>query len=154
LVGPTGQPVDGLAQLELRGEGVLEVFCLSRERLAWAKRRLGDLAGAALRHKADAFESPKLDALDVDRPAPPAELPPMELAHTLAAFQHQHLTRWIDQPIPALSSLTPRQAAADPAARPRLEQLLREMENAEDRKRAAGDDWHDLAWLRTALGMA
>jgi hypothetical protein len=153
LVGPDGRPVDGLAEVEMQGDRGLEVRCFSRERLAWAKRRLADLAGAALRHKADAFEVPKLDQAEPREPVRDTGLPSLEIARTVAAFQHQHLKRWQDEAIPALGGITPRQAAADPAARPRLEQLLREMENIEDRKRAAGEDWMDLAWLRAELGL-
>jgi tetratricopeptide (TPR) repeat protein len=156
LVGPDGQAVDGLATLEIGADGRLAVECFSRERLAWAKRRLADLAGNLIRHRADAFESVdrKLAGAALRGELPGREpLPPLDQARALTAFQQQHLMRWLDQAIPALDGRTPRQAAANPTMRARLERVLREMENAEDRKRNAGEDWYDLVWLRAELGM-
>lgn len=44
----------------------------------------------------------------------------------LAAFIREQEQRWVDEPVPALDGLTPRQAAADPAHRAQLEQLVAE----------------------------
>jgi hypothetical protein len=52
-----------------------------------------------------------------------------------------------------LDGLTPRQAARSPEQREKLEQLLREMENAEDQKRIRGEVWYDIRWLREELKM-
>jgi len=70
-----------------------------------------------------------------------------------AAFQHQHLVRWLDPAIPVPGGQTPSPAPGEPGTHPKLEHVLRKMENAEDRKRTAGEDWHDLGWLRAELGM-
>jgi len=57
---------------------------------------------------------------------------------------------WIDEPIPALGGLTPRDAAKLPRARPKLLTLLKEFEQHEARLPA--DERIDLGWLRGALG--
>lgn len=59
-----------------------------------------------------------------------------ELAHAMEAFMRAHEARWVDEEVPALGGLTPRQAVADRDARPELEALLDDM--AWQRDRAAG----------------
>jgi hypothetical protein len=62
---------------------------------------------------------------------------------------------WPDQSLPALDGLTPRQAAADPAARKKLEALLKGMEVHNARMEAAGErPVMDAAGIRRELGMA
>lgn len=58
---------------------------------------------------------------------PEKPLPP-DMAAALRAFREQRLLDWVDESIPALGGRTPRQAALEPAARRRLETLLKEME--------------------------
>lgn len=55
--------------------------------------------------------------------------------------------------LPALGGLTPREAAKTPGGRRKLETLLKDFENGEDRKRRAGEYAYDIAKLRAELGM-
>jgi hypothetical protein len=59
-----------------------------------------------------------------------------ELAQAMDEFIRRSEASWVDESIPALGDLTPRQAAADRAARPELEALLDDM--AWQRGRAGG----------------
>jgi hypothetical protein len=68
----------------------------------------------------------------------------------LAAFVREQEERWVDEPVPALAGLTPRQAAADPTRRQQLEALLRDF----DRQRPPpGAATFDTARLRDLLGL-
>ena len=77
-------------------------------------------------------------ALDPDDPA---------VAEALEQFVQQHEQAWLDDHIPALSGLTPREAAADPTRRPDLIRLLDSLPPP------AGPGQMDPARLRAALGL-
>jgi hypothetical protein len=59
---------------------------------------------------------------------------------------------WLDVKVPALSGLTPRQAARGPE-RPYLEAMLRQFEHEADLLAADGKTGIDTAWLREQLDM-
>lgn len=83
----------------------------------------------------------------IDRkPERPAELKAVE-----REFRERHMTAWVDEAIPALGGLTPREASTSPRARKDLDLLLREMENQESR--LAEDERIDVGRLRAALGV-
>ena len=84
------------------------------------------------------------------RPERQEELPP-DAEAVLRDFRERHIRQWLDDSIPALDGLTPREAARKPRAREKLEILLREMEQSEARLPA--QQRLDLAWLREALDM-
>ena len=79
----------------------------------------------------------------------PAEHP--EVARALDAFVRRLEVGWVDEPIPALGGLTPRQALADDAARPELEAILDDM--AWEQRRAGGPALMDPDRVRALLGM-
>jgi len=75
-----------------------------------------------------------------------------ELARAMEEFIRRSEASWVDESIPALGGLTPRQAAADRAARPELEALLDDM--AWQRGRASGDiGLMDPSRVRALLGI-
>jgi hypothetical protein len=80
---------------------------------------------------------------------PPA-LDPDERASVVVQIQEQMERRWLDEPVPALGHLTPRQAAADPTRREQLVRLLASFPEPE-----AGSDAILLrpGRLRAALGL-
>lgn len=84
-------------------------------------------------------------------PAPPPPAPDVP-PEVLAAFGEQAEQRWLDDHIPALGGLTPRQAAADPVARPELEALLDDFAWRE--RRSDQPAVMQAARLRAALGLA
>ena len=65
--------------------------------------------------------------LATEDPAPP------ELVEALMDFKRRHLEEWLDTPIPALSGMTPREAATKPRKRKELVMLLKEIEHHESR---------------------
>ncbi|MGH2750101.1 MAG: hypothetical protein ACRDK3_04405 [Actinomycetota bacterium] len=60
---------------------------------------------------------------------------------------------WLDEEVPALGGLTPRQAAGDDEGRLALEALLRDFEHRSAHNRAAGRNDIDVEALRAELGM-
>ena len=62
------------------------------------------------------------------------------------------MAAWVDESIPALGGLTPREAAAKPSAREQLDLLVRDMENHESRLPA--EERYDFNRLRNELGLA
>jgi hypothetical protein len=70
-----------------------------------------------------------------------------ELAAMLDTMLREGERRWVDEPVPALRGLTPRQAADDPVAREELERLLRSFD---DRRGAGG---FDTDRIRELLGL-
>jgi len=150
------QGVPGLATLSLEGNQ-LTVETMSAERLAWVKARLSELARDAIRLRADVVEDPmdKLRSMPEGERAKEAasEIPPEIQARLIGQMLHRHFTAWLDQKIPALGDRTPRQASRDVLLRPKVIQLLREIENIQDRERQQGKPWYDAAWMWETLGI-
>jgi SEC-C motif len=81
-----------------------------------------------------------------DEPLPP------EAVVALRQFRERHMRDWLDDAIPALGGLTPREAARLPRARPKLGILLKEMEQSEER--LPEEQRIDLRWVREALAIS
>lgn len=154
----SGKPgPSGLASLTLTRDQ-LTVEALSAQRLAWAKARLGELAGDALNLRADivedAWRKAELAARSGQSEKPPSEIRPEVQTRLLGQTLHRHFKSWLDEGIPALEGRTPRVAARDLQFRPKLIQLLRGIENHQDRARQQGQPWYDIAWLWEELGIS
>jgi hypothetical protein len=96
------------------------------------------------------------EAFDEERAKGPAAEPidvaaHPELAQAMEEFIRRAEVNWVDETIPALGGLTPREAAADRAARPELEALLDDM--AWQQRRAGGGGLMDPARVRALLGI-
>jgi hypothetical protein len=76
-----------------------------------------------------------------------------DVADALSRFMREYEDRWVDEAIPALGGLTPREAARDRTARPELEALLDDMTWQRRRMRDTGDSM-DTNRLRALLGIA
>ncbi len=93
-----------------------------------------------------------MEAARESRPARasrPGTAVPAETEVAVRQFREQHLREWLDDSIPALGGLTPREAARSARARPKLEVLLKEMERSE--ARLPERERIDLGWVREAL---
>jgi len=78
------------------------------------------------------------------------EAVPPELQAEVRRMKEQHMRDWIDNRIPALGGLTPREAARMPRVRPQLEILLKELEQHQSNLPAP--EQIDLQWLHETLG--
>ncbi len=151
-------PRRSYGNIEIRG-GKLRLECNSRARLATGRKLVEKHGGSWIRHLGDSFESQ--DALKrkarEGKPRPKTNrgsaLPPEVEREVLLKFKAEHYERWIDQPLPALEGRTPRQASRSPAGRRALEDLLRTMENNEERAGREGGAAFDFSVVRKRLGM-
>lgn len=75
-----------------------------------------------------------------------------ELAQAMEEFIRRAEVNWVDETIPALGGLTPREAAADRAARPELEALLDDMA-WQQRRAGGGSGLMDPTQVRALLGI-
>jgi len=87
---------------------------------------------------------PGLAALD--EPVPP------EAADALAEYLADYARRWVDQEVPALGGLTPRQALDDPTRREDLMAILRDIEKGE-RFARPGAGGMPISVVRAELGL-
>jgi DNA polymerase III epsilon subunit-like protein len=74
-----------------------------------------------------------------------------EATAIMKEFKEKHMLSWLDEEIPALNGLTPREAAKSPRSMKSLELLLREFENHE--ARLPDNERFDIDRLRTELGI-
>jgi hypothetical protein len=140
-------------------DGQLRLECNSRKRLETGRQLVEQHGGAWLRHLGDSFQS--LDAMKrkvrEERPRRKPErqsgLPPAVEREILSKIKNEHYERWVDERLPALDGQTPREAARSVMGRRALEDLLRTMENAEERIRRDGDVAFDFSVVRKSLGM-
>jgi hypothetical protein len=73
------------------------------------------------------------------------------MVEALREFTMSHYRDWLDESLPALDGLTPRQAARERKMKPRLVSLLKELEHLEQMKPAA--ERFDVAQLWRELGV-
>jgi hypothetical protein len=92
----------------------------------------------------------KAQAASATREPPTDEAIPPEALTALRQFREQHLRDWIDDSLPALDGLTPREAALRPGPRRKLEVLLKEFERSE--ANLPEQERIDLRWVWEALG--
>ena len=136
--------------------GTLTVECNSRERLAMAKAAVERLSIEGLRHVRDELttqEEIKREATTGDTPEPAKREIPPEVAEAVEKYLDQHYGAWPDTKLPALGGKTPRQAAKTRAGRKKLAELLKTLENSEQRKRRDGEPSYDVSRLRRTLGV-
>jgi hypothetical protein len=81
---------------------------------------------------------------------PPEAMAP-ELVAAVRSFREQHMRAWLDDSIPALGGLTPREASRTAHGRRALETLLKEFQQSEDAHPA--DERIDLGFVRDELGL-
>jgi SEC-C motif-containing protein len=138
--------------------GRLTLNVTSRQRAERGRALLANASGAAIRHRATRYES--VESVMKTRPTSRAvlpeeevEIPPAEAARVLAEFKDRHYRTWPDMPLPALGGRTPRHAARLKTVRPRLIDLLKDLENHEARAASPGSPAYDFGWMWRELGL-
>ena len=149
----------GLLPTTLVGRATVEGRALrletnSRERAdslrSLVAERLGPLVSFRIRDHADPLAGIGKGRERGDQ-RPPEPMPP-EVLGVVKRMQAEHYQRWLDEAIPALGGLTPRQAAGRKGGpRQRVELLLAEIEHAEAGQPVA--QRFDVAVLRRELGL-
>jgi hypothetical protein len=121
--------------------------CAARLRAA-LESHLGAMIRFRMRDEADAhavFENAK------QAPTPRTQAPQaVEIKGMLRDVKERYMTEWLDEKIPALGGLTPKEATKSGPGQRALDLLLREMEYAEST--LPPDERFDVRRLRTSLG--
>jgi hypothetical protein len=81
-------------------------------------------------------------------------IPPEEVALAISEQYERHYRSWLDEEIPALDGLTPRQAAGSEALRPRLVEMLKDLENHYQQVLSEGQPEFDPSWMWSELGVS
>jgi len=136
----------------IKKELVLE--CMSKKRLEQGKQMILKILSGLVEHKTDTFRDPYEVLATKQKKAKPASEIPLEIRQQLYdKFQREHMEKWLDEKIPALDGLTPRECVKSEAGREKVANLLKSFENMEERKRKAGEPYHDYGWIWPKLGL-
>lgn len=135
----------------------LRLQCLSRQRLEAGKALLKERLGGLVHYRLDDFRIPRIGAngypmMAFDRQMGEEGLSP-EIAEILRNFLENYYQRWVDDPVPALSGRSPRQACGTGEGRAQVIELLKYMENVEAKKKQAGQPHFEVNLLRRELGL-
>ncbi|MFQ5698048.1 MAG: YecA family protein [Myxococcota bacterium] len=111
----------------------LQLETNSRERADALRARVETACEGLLCHRArehsDPFSPPVQAAMRDASPEPP----PPEAEQLILDFKRRHYLEWLDQPLPALDGLSPREAVSTARGREAVDVLLKDMENREQR---------------------
>ena len=130
---------------------------MSQERAARGRTWLESVLGDRVRYRATSLETLGQALRDLQpRARKPAGLAidvPPEGAGAVRDMFDRHYRSWIDRPVPALGNRTPRAAATAALWRPKLVNLLKQLENASERATINGRPSYDFSWMWEELGV-
>lgn len=112
---------------------------------------LGNLVRYRIREETSATAAMNPDVSPLRGSRAPDVAPTPDMQDAVRQFREQYMLDWLDESIPALGGLTPREAAADKRKHKALELLLREVEYNENRLPIS--ERFDVRRLRSTLGM-
>jgi hypothetical protein len=135
----------------------LKFECNSQKRLGIGRGLLEKYAGAFMTFENEevrSLDELKESALSGDRKEKVSRTIPPEVEREMVLeFKKKHYADWVDIPLPGLDGMSPRAAARSEVGRRLLEEMLRDMENGEDRERQQGGAAFDFTPIRKTLGM-
>jgi PAS domain-containing protein len=122
----------------------------SRERAERLRALLESIAGTAIRYRATTLQDLHQALKEFsERPGPKREsfvLPELE-RQLVTEYKERHYRTWPDHPLPALGGRTPRQAARLKTWRPKVINVLKDMENSEARIAEQSGPTYDFSWI-------
>ena len=135
------KPLHCMGDIEMdRQELTLE--CLSKERLEKGRKLLQASLGESIEHVSSSFlgleealEEGSWSEEHLPGAREPEDLPPEVSRRILLDFLEDHYQSWVDTPLPALKGKTPREASSTEEGRAMLEEVLKVIENLEERRR-------------------
>ena len=136
----------GLSGAELRLE------TNSRERADTLRARVEAACGGLLRHRAREHADPLSPPVRRAAASAPPRAAPPEAEQLVLEFKRRHYAEWLDQTLPALGGLSPREAVRTAQGRNAVDVLLKDMENHEHR--GSGPQAFDFGGIRRELGLA
>lgn len=150
LFAPLGQRI--LANLTLTPT-TLEVEAMSQQRLDDCCQRLEQLLGDRIRLVGTEAKGVG-QALRESKPRARTEGPAMPPPEVIAEIEEQMLRQWIDDSIPALGGLTPREAVKTPEGRRRVLELIDEAGRMQKMiKKTPGSFAPDYRKVKKMLGL-
>ena len=149
----SGGQMRALGHLRI-ADGHLIVEATSRARADRVRAVIEVAAGDAVRYRTTRYESVEsaLRSERDHRPLSPVE-PTAEAAQVVRGLKDSHYRSWPDTPLPPLGGRTPRHAARLKTIRPRLIDLLKEMQRHEDRAATPNAPAYDFEWIWRELGL-
>ncbi|GAA3675021.1 MAG: hypothetical protein ABF636_13665 [Acetobacter sp.] len=149
-----------LGTLELRGRQLL-VGINSRERTARGQAMLAEVLGSLVGTPLTQIMTPGQTMAEQEsrsglRDEGSLSIPPEEEARLIGEVMDRHYRQVLDEAVPALGDLTPRQAARTAAGRQKLIVWLKHLENNAARSGDAqrGIAAYDFTWMWVELGVA
>jgi len=152
-------------QVELKGER-LTFRTQSKERLERGKKEIERLLGGLASHRADSFQDLESSLREGRLPGFGASYgegktpdhvvekpPPEHVRQAMEGFLERLYAGWLDQPLPYLDDLTPREAAKTPEGREKLQRLLKDYENRAEKDRQQGKPVFDFSRFRRELDL-
>ena len=112
---------------------------------------LGNLVRYRIREETSATAAMNPDVSPLRGSRAPDVAPTPDMQDAVRQFREQYMLDWLDESIPALGGLTPREAAADKRNHKALDLLLRDVEYNENRLPIS--ERFDVRRLRSTLGM-
>ena len=141
-----------------RKPGRLVLNTQSSERAVRGRALLEAELGTAVRYRLTTSQGLEQALAEAEDRGPTrrreAEIPAEVEQQIVGEFLERHYRGWVDEPIPALGGRTPRHAARLKTIRPRVIELLKDLENGMTRERAAGRPAIDLHWLWAELELS
>lgn len=153
-----------LAHLERCESGELEVECRTRGRADTSRMWLESLANTVLTHtgrrtlnprQAILSDSPSASRTPKKKKTESHDEIPLELQQQIIQqYKAEHYEKWISMPIPALNGKTPLQAVKLKTMRPKVIELLKQMERGEAKQaQQSGIPAFDIGFVRQLIGL-
>jgi hypothetical protein len=138
------------------GPAWLKLECMSRQRLSAGRALLEQLLGDLITHQRDRFTEMKLNQ-GSRAPRPATNIPAKPLSLIDKKMQKemfvQQTEEWLNNSIPILGNLSPRQAVKTAEGQAQVEELLKTMEYLEAERRAEGRPYFNTRAIRRELGL-
>lgn len=144
-----------LAALNPAKGGYLEVFCRTLKLADEARRWLEEIAGAAVAYKIREVVDPRSQKADKSaKPASSSDIPADVQHQLIHDYLRKHYESWPMIPLPALGGKTPLQAVKSKKGREGVVELLKSIEQLEQRRPAeTGGEPFDIGFLWERLGL-
>ncbi len=136
-------------------DGILILECKSKNQLEKCKEELEKKLGDSITHTEDFIEYPH-ELMMTERSAKKnveSEVPLEIQQEIYEKFMRKSYEDWLHENIPALDNKTPLEMVKTPEGRGRVETIIKEIENMEERNQDEGRPYTDFTWLRERLGL-
>jgi hypothetical protein len=141
-----------------RKDDRLQLLVNSENRAERGRRLLEEILGPAATYRVMSTRDP-LQALATADETPLPREPEFDpetreaVSDAVEAHLYEHYEKWLDEPVPLLADRPPREAATSPVLRPRLVDLLKQMEIDYAFALSRGDPAFDPSWIWDELDL-